>query len=558
MYRGGDTDTKKQNARMGHDESKKKKRYKKLKTRISAILMSTIIGMSGGLTNSEVYSQCKTQHGYNSASLFNNDNETDYNQCLEESHQIESWFGGKKYEGYFGIDISCKIDLKKDKNGNPIKDSYGKYVYIKDENGNYVTGATPTNIRKIFTSDNNYTQDNLFSNGNQLKKPDYLICRIGATGTSKKQFSFATEPEAYYEVVSNVARECEKLGVPYGFYYYSQATTKEEAELEIKYIADFYRMLGNCKYNVIPFYLDIEHCDNSRVEDFVKKNGKDKYTDVVNYEMNRLREELSNYGVKKVGLYTYADTFDKEINYNQLDSKNQKNLWLVDVNFIHGLKLLLLHNETLKNAVIKQTHNDVIIKDADGDMIVDADCDFIDSGVFSEWTKELKGSSCLKSSDSVDFWPDISIENSDNQIVNDTITYEKATEQTMTDIADEKIFGIYPGSIKDIDAVKKYSASELREQIFRISNKIKDELNEDNISIQDILEDQYALEYLMQQTRQFGVLLPVPEKGKHIKATDSFNNWYVQNVTAFNYLVFVNCTANHKKNNQRIKQKVLK
>jgi hypothetical protein len=94
-----------------------------------------------------------------------------------------------------------------------------------------------------------------------------------------------------------------------------------------------------------------------------------------------------------------------------------------------------------------------------------------------------------------------------------------------------KIYGQYPGSIKNIEEIKKLNEVEL---FFAISSLYNDLLSskakDKNI---DTVEDEYALEYLMNQTEKFGVELEKSDDGRIIKSGD-YASWYEYHLHYFN------------------------
>ena len=60
------------------------------------------------------------------------------------------------------------------------------------------------------------------------------------------------------EQLKDQVKKCEELGIPYGFYYYSTSTTKSEANIEYENIIEEFEDLGDLKYNLLPFAIDVE------------------------------------------------------------------------------------------------------------------------------------------------------------------------------------------------------------------------------------------------------------------------------------------------------------
>lgn len=93
----------------------------------------------------------------------------------------------------------------------------------------------------------------------------------------------------------------------------------------------------------------------------------------------------------------------------------------------------------------------------------------------------------------------------------------------------EKIYGIYPGSIADTQKIENLSEVDLYFAIDALGYHIwycNHSMAHDRIPRIDLTEEQYALEYLVYQTRKFGIELPDAEIGKHIPRTESYSAWY--------------------------------
>lgn len=91
-----------------------------------------------------------------------------------------------------------------------------------------------------------------------------------------------------------------------------------------------------------------------------------------------------------------------------------------------------------------------------------------------------------------------------------------------------KVYGIYPGSLKNIDEVNNMSETQLFCAINSLECAIYDYkrimVRNMNRCI-DISEDEYALEYLYNQVSKFGVELIKNNEGRVIRTGD-FISWY--------------------------------
>ena len=113
-----------------------------------------------------------------------------------------------------------------------------------------------------------------------------------------------------------------------------------------------------------------------------------------------------------------------------------------------------------------------------------------------------------------------------NRNINDYIESEKDKEDR---IKNARIYGIDPGSIKDPESIKNLSELDLFFNIDVLGRHIwycEHEMSHGRIEKVDLTEERYALEYLVYQTKKFGVELSEPEIDKHITATPSYNAWY--------------------------------
>ena len=93
----------------------------------------------------------------------------------------------------------------------------------------------------------------------------------------------------------------------------------------------------------------------------------------------------------------------------------------------------------------------------------------------------------------------------------------------------KKIYGIYPGSLTNVNEIDNLSEIDLYLNIYGLGNLIwKCHLDMGTKKIPSIKldEETYALEYMINQTKKFGVDLPEPEEGKHLSITSSYIDWY--------------------------------
>lgn len=92
-----------------------------------------------------------------------------------------------------------------------------------------------------------------------------------------------------------------------------------------------------------------------------------------------------------------------------------------------------------------------------------------------------------------------------------------------------RIYGIDPGSIKDVDDFNSLDEIDLWMNIDALGFYLwycNHEMSDGRMDYVDLTEEQYAMEYMVYQTKKFGVELGEPEEGKHIEQSDSYMAWY--------------------------------
>ncbi len=93
----------------------------------------------------------------------------------------------------------------------------------------------------------------------------------------------------------------------------------------------------------------------------------------------------------------------------------------------------------------------------------------------------------------------------------------------------ERIYGIDPGNIKDVEQINNLNELELYLAIDTLKTYIwkkRYDMIMGKTSKIDLTEEQYALEYMMYQTKKFGVCFPKATAHRHISATTSYIAWY--------------------------------
>lgn len=265
------------------------------------------------------------------------------------------------------------------------------YVGLDINPGN---GMTPELLRKILSGEeSNYTiaynekgeriTAGYLETTGKFKQPDYIYIKLDATGWGDKFDIVHKTDEKYFKNLKGFVQVCEEFGVPFGFYYYSQSITVDEAKQEESYIVDtLFRRLNIEQYNchVLPFAYDVEN-ETERYATFMKKyesrkEGKIEFTNLKNDAMNRLRNLLDY----EVVLYTNHNMLKNFFIYDNLDEQN-KNLWMVDPTNAHSKdfeSLIPLENIENRQLVLDTRIDGVLV-----------DINFMCSDVFEKYKGDI-------------------------------------------------------------------------------------------------------------------------------------------------------------------------
>ncbi len=147
---------------------------------------------------------------------------------------------------------------------------------------------------------------------------DFAFIRVGYRGYESGEI---LADECYEENLSG----CQKAGIPYGVYFYSQATTEAEAEEEAEFLI---KAVKNYR-PTLPLVIDFEYASNrwgmhtGRLYN-AKMNSNEKAA-VINAFCKKV--EKAGYAS---GLYASASVLANEINTNKL-GKNTL-IWLAEYN----------------------------------------------------------------------------------------------------------------------------------------------------------------------------------------------------------------------------------
>ena len=257
-------------------------------------------------------------------------------------------FAGEMVEGYMGIDLNA---------GNV--DSACLDTYLKGK----CDFPTDTPLKECGDT------------------PNFVYMKLGATGWGNN-FNFV---DVDIEKINELTLVCEDNKVPYGFYYYIQSTTEEEAKKEIEHIIELYNNVNSSEYHLLPLAIDIERggpndCDGRMVK-YVERteDGKFKITKVHNYIINTLREKL---GVDVI-IYTDKNSMEEIVNFEEFDSKNKENIWTVSPSLAHAT--YIKNNPNVRKAIgIRQVELDIMVNSGK------IDIDFMNKEMFEKIIERVK------------------------------------------------------------------------------------------------------------------------------------------------------------------------
>ena len=165
-------------------------------------------------------------------------------------------------------------------------------------------------------------------------KADFVMIKVGARGWGKAG-NMVDEDNQYKEY----AKVCEELKVPYGFYFYSTALTKEEADEEITYCKNAINSLESTKYNLLPLTADFEtHIKRDEDGNIIEQSrliGHD-ITEVAAYWANEAEPYFG-----KIMIYTAArnmtpSNYEYIINLHELNKKilsGKPKFWIPGLRF---------------------------------------------------------------------------------------------------------------------------------------------------------------------------------------------------------------------------------
>ena len=279
----------------------------------------------------------------------------EYLKDIENNYQIDSnssvvtlsFDGEGEKTGYFGIDIQNTVG--------------------------------PIEFEKLISQNYDYSVNYSVSKDlSQMKKPEFVIFKLGATYTSVKheKATLANENYMYLDNLQSMVAICEEKQIPYGFYYYSQAISEEDIDIEASYINNALSKLGTSTYHILPLAIDVEDKIygniDTRAAVSAKQNGKSYQTSIMNELMNRVRKENNIEVISYLSRSGYSDI----INNEELDEINRQNSWIVDPSKPHSNDFAYNYPSVSENVAIRQIALDGFVNG------VSIDVNFIDKEYF--------------------------------------------------------------------------------------------------------------------------------------------------------------------------------
>lgn len=118
---------------------------------------------------------------------------------------------------------------------------------------------------------------------------NFVYIKLGASGYGSGKLNIIENYDQYIEQI----QVCEEKGLPYGFYYYSTAITKAEAEEEARHIKKVIKELKgkyNLKHNLLDVVVDFESADE---EDRHHDEPRNQVSEAKAHLINMLMEDGS-------------------------------------------------------------------------------------------------------------------------------------------------------------------------------------------------------------------------------------------------------------------------
>lgn len=185
---------------------------------------------------------------------------------------VQAYIAGDYLRELGKTDLDIQIEESKPEDSKPEdgRDKVEEVMsgVVPNRNGS-LTGidvsseVTADALRSMLLSDSGISESVTYRSGANYDTGDiagkisYVYIEIGASG-----YVGGTPLEQGNARYIEQAQVCEELGVPYGFYYFSQAIEEKEAEAEVedfkRKLAEFKSQTGELHYMVLPPALDVE------------------------------------------------------------------------------------------------------------------------------------------------------------------------------------------------------------------------------------------------------------------------------------------------------------
>lgn len=252
------------------------------------------------------------------------------------------------------------------------------YVGIDVTNDEY----NPEQLRALLSGEDGIYSEYL---DKDYIKPDYVYLRAGSTGFGS-DFK-VIDKETRIKEVSELMKVCNEMKVPFGLYYYSQGTSKEEMLEELNQIDEIVKEAGDLEYHVLPLNFDAEDVGvhngqnmYTRIYHYAQENGKSAYTDLAKFWIN----EAKSRGYE-TSTYIAWSAFDTLINFNEFYDVLSEDCWFVDPPKYDTHSKYIVNNDLTNMINCRQIHLDV--KTKNGRTV---DIDFMNKDYFKKHFDKAK------------------------------------------------------------------------------------------------------------------------------------------------------------------------
>ena len=180
-------------------------------------------------------------------------------------------------------------------------------------------------------------------------KVNFVYIKLAASGYGDFGDKFSILLNDNYKEQAEV---CEKLGIPYGFYYYSTSRNKDEAKREADFIQKEIDSLESRDYNLLPIALDYELSSGTTDRQYGLE-----LSDVKAYLANLVEPEFGKtimYGGARSLSPTSSERIVDIDNYNKRLQSGDCVIWLATPRKSEGYAMLD-STQAAYNAIVKQT-----------------------------------------------------------------------------------------------------------------------------------------------------------------------------------------------------------